>query len=119
MPPSQRASKRPQVNKSPLVKKLDIKDVHKRIAVVVCYEKGTKTTDVSEATDVPLRQTQRVLKRWKDEGSWEDRPRSGRLKTATTPEKMGARWLQHPLKSHAHSFRCRPRSAETRSARCG
>lgn len=36
------------------VPKLDIKDIHKRIAIAVCYENGTKTADIAEATGVPL-----------------------------------------------------------------
>src|SRR5271167_878283 len=43
--------------------KLEIEDVHKRIAVVVCHENGMKTADISKATGVPLQTTQRAIER--------------------------------------------------------
>jgi hypothetical protein len=82
-----RRSKHHPLEKPP-VEKLEIKDVHRRIAVMVCQENGMKTADISKATGVSLRQVKAILKRWDEEGSWEDRPRSGRPKTATNDENM-------------------------------
>jgi len=111
--------KRIAAMKPKAVKKLAIKDVHKRIAVVVCHENGTKTADISEATGVTLRQTQRVLKHWKEDGTWEDRRRSGRPKTATTEEnidKVSPRGGERAPAQTPRPFRSKARSSATRSA---
>src|SRR5438128_2712659 len=55
-----------------------------RYAIVRLFQQGKKKCDISRLLQVPETTVRRAIKRYQDTGNNEDRPRSGRPKTANT-----------------------------------
>ena len=56
-----------------------------RPAIIRLFEQGKSGRKIAELLNVPARTAQEVIKRFKETGSYNDRPRSGRPRTARTP----------------------------------
>lgn len=56
-----------------------------RAAIIRLFEQGNSGEKIGKMLDVPARTAREVIKRFKETGSYEDRPRSGRPRTARTP----------------------------------
>ena len=56
-----------------------------RPAIIRLFDQGKSGRKIAELLNVPARTAQEVIKRFKETGSYNDRPRSGRPRTARTP----------------------------------
>jgi Mn-dependent DtxR family transcriptional regulator len=59
-----------------------------RIEIIRQFERGKRVTDIAEDLGVKKPEVSRTLKRYRELGTYEDRPRNGRPRTARTPEKI-------------------------------
>jgi transposase len=73
-----------------------------RIAVVELYKQGRKPKFIIDTLGVNRRFVNRAIKRFKEQGSSDDRPRSGRPRSADTPtnrRKIRMRVKRNPERS--------------------
>lgn len=73
-----------------------------RIAIIALFESGKSPADIVKTLPVPRRTVYAAIKRYKELGTTDDRPRKGRPVTATTPEnqnKLRHRIRRNPGKS--------------------
>src|SRR5271168_3971468 len=87
---------RRKTKKESNVKKEELQAEQKRIAVIVCHENGLQPNKIFEATGVPVRSVYATLKRWRETGTWKDRPRSRRPATSVTPANINRVDLPSP-----------------------
>lgn len=65
---------------------LTISVMERRVTAIGLHKRGMKNSDISKTLGMPMRTVQKAVKRFKELGTTEDRPRSGRPATVTTPE---------------------------------
>ena len=56
-----------------------------RPAIIRLFEQGKSGRKIAESLNIPARTAQAVIKRFKETGSYNDKARSGRPRTARTP----------------------------------